>query len=208
MNPEARRPMELYQWQVLGLLELLRPRTIFLEEWKGNGGGKMVLEWIQEFGPLEPLLPRILELSKMPSVTGKPPAKEFSDLVGSLGAARLHTLRYVDEVELRRTLTPEELAQSERGLLTYLACANEKGPEKCQGIVQEYSKRREAWATREIIDHLRRHPGASVVLVFGAAHRFCDDFLRENFRPAISTLEINLEEFTEKRLVPPVQHCR
>ncbi|HKX12209.1 MAG TPA: hypothetical protein VJP40_03580, partial [bacterium] len=128
-------------------------------------------------------------------------------LVGSWGASKFHALRYPEEVDLLRTLSPDEWGQSGNGLLSYLACADRQGPEKCRSIVEENSTRREAWATREVVGHLRLHPGASVVFVFGAGHRFCDDFERENFRPSISTLEVKLGAFGIRKSLPTVEHC-
>ena len=84
------------------------------------------------------------------------------------------------------------------------------GIQNCQEVLEINSIRnREAWATREIIRYLREHPGASVVLVFGGGHRFCDDFIRENFRPRIRTLDVDMSNLGYPSMnVPAPDHCR
>lgn len=43
-------------------------------------------------------------------------------------------------------------------------------------------------ATRSVIEFLTDNPGEKIVLVFGAAHNFCDDFVRYNFIPKMDSI--------------------
>lgn len=210
MTPRAQGPVWRYQWSLLGLFERLRPRHIFVEELARSGGTQLVLERLAEAGPIEASLPNIQELRSVASAFETRPSPALSYFAGAVGADSLHALRYVNEVTLHRTLSPEEALQSQRGLQNSTDCLRDAGVENCSQVFEENSLRdREAWASREVIQYLRQNPGASVVLVFGGRHQFCDNFVRENFRPRMTTLEVKMDALGYSRLAPPTaRHCR
>lgn len=61
---------------------------------------------------------------------------------------------------------------------------------------------RESWATREVIQFLRKNPGEKVVLIYGGAHSFCDDFIRADFKPRMVSLWWELPNIPLDRDVP------
>jgi len=202
-----------YQWQVLGLLEMFQPRNIFYEEEPFSGGLNLALIYLDRspIGINKEWL-NFQELRSMPTVSGKKPSSEVSSFVARFGAPIAHLLRHPDEAEIHRTLSPEESVASRNALKRILSCEKQHGAQakKCNDLSQEHGvRRREAWATREMIHYLRDHPGAYVILLFGAAHQFCDDFIRENFRPEITMIEYNFnrDEFPVDYW-PKAVHCQ
>jgi len=184
-----------YQWQVLGLLEMFQPRNIFYEEERLSGGLNLALKYLYRSpSGINKEMLNAQELRSMPTVSGKKPSSEVSSFVARFGAPIAFLLRHPDEAEIQRTLNPEEYVASRNALKRILSCNKQHGAQakKCNDLFQEHSlRRREAWATREMIQYLRDHPGADVILLFGAAHQFCDDFIRENFRPEITMIDYN-----------------
>lgn len=114
----------------------------------------------------ETLLPELRSLvtqALLPRLSG-----ETEERIYQLGAGLLYSLAHRSEVEL---IPAERVGYGD----TIRAACARLGESACRTVVYEA---RESYAADRIMEILEEHPGATVALLYGAAHEFADDFQR------------------------------
>lgn len=183
-----------YQFNILKLLERLRPSDIFVE---GLSRDFTQDEIVQD---LQTRRPRDLEMIRT-HLMGNLPAQPTTAQVSTLffrDAAHVYALRH-PEVTLRRVMTPQEadqialLIREINPFQTLLGEAAGNVPaEMSESDRDLVFERRETWAAREIRallshpDWQAEHPQRRVILFYGMRHGFCDNFMEQNFLPRVT----------------------
>jgi len=180
MRQDDRQDYQLFiiasQWKTLQLLEQLGAKDVFYERVSKTTTGEDFLNQLRGNPRMSPVLPVIDALKVEHSDY---PPYGIGLLNVDLGAPYTYAIRN-PEVRLQPVFTPEEHKETLRMRVA----------DGSQNTLD-----REAWATREISQFLKANPGKSVVLVFGAAHNFCDNFAQQNFKPRMVSAWF---EFPEK----------
>lgn len=156
------------QWEALQLLEQLGAKNVFYERVSISTTGP---EYTEELRSQDPRILPIVDTLR--SAGREMPDYGLGIFNVDIGAPYSYALRN-PEVHLHPVFTPEEQLQS-IGIM-------KSGDEKARN--KDFFDR-EAWATRNIMKYLQAHPGESIVVVFGAIHNFCDDFIKADFKPRI-----------------------
>lgn len=176
---------KISQWELLRyLLEVLKPTTLFAEGLSENMTQAQVRTWVENHVSVEDqaLLNRLRD-NPFPIV----PDDALRALVVKLRPALVYVYLARDtEIILHRVMTPEEARISERERQNLSACTHQSDATVRLTCLRQHEnfvmQTREAWAVREISNYLRRNPGASIAIIFGAMHIFCDDFQRVGIR--------------------------
>ncbi|MDL1872490.1 hypothetical protein FBR05_09805 [Deltaproteobacteria bacterium PRO3] len=170
-----------YHKEMLGALEGLKQRHIFVEGLAFDIPANIPREQMMDL--LRRNFPEAVGyLEKQDPVETR--HQKDTILTALIGADFLYAFHH-PEVTLHKTLTlseaeftlrkVDEIKKRHGGNLRLVA----QDPE----FLDLALDRREDWATREMIQFLKEHPGESLVLVYGGAHRFCDDFVSAGLAP-------------------------
>ncbi|MFO1520420.1 MAG: hypothetical protein U1F57_12290 [bacterium] len=180
---------EAYQWEILKFLEALQPRHVFSEGLDRNltnpNEVNHYLSTALERAEIEPL---------QESLVGPLPPRpqgELLEIIIHHEAVNLYALRH-PQLQWHQVMTNAESLIDNLHYEAYSQCVlrNEEGcSERDEAFVMAT---RESWASRELMQFLRAHPGETAVLIYGAAHQFCDDLLRENFRPRVISVSFDV----------------
>jgi hypothetical protein len=170
----------LYQAKVYELLEHLRPKHIFMEglaEDLPPSSYDQKVKFMREM--IEKLEQQGVDLSN----------KENALIILALfGAGLVYSLKHKD-VFLHKTKTKAEEEQKDKILKEYIQKYKTFERAMKEPFFKNFVENvRENWVTQKVIDFLRRNPGEKVVLIYGGAHNFCDDFIRLQFTPYLASI--------------------
>jgi hypothetical protein len=172
----------LYQAEIFYLLEDLQPKHLFLEglpvDFPPSMHNQLILEVQKGYKDFRGMF-----------VEGESPEERKRKsliLLSMLGAGLTYALNHAD-VFLHKTHTEEENLwlenQRQKHLEKYRGDSNTQLQDT--SFWEIILNKRETWVTRELTHFLRDHPGEKAVLIYGALHNFCDDFIREGLKPYI-----------------------
>lgn len=191
-----------YQFKILKLLSRLRPKDVFLENWQINYTPQQLHHSDMIIDELPLAMRKQIGAALSPQRISKPTEQQLIT-IAFIRSAYVYSLAYND-VSLRRTLRPEESGTIEKCNDALMrnrklsSMGQMRHPETGELVeVQKLSfdlehpevvrvcSVRDKLAVREMIAHLKAHPGDRIALVYGMWHEVADDFEAAGFTPQV-----------------------
>ncbi len=165
-GPAQRNKVGLYQSLILEQLEREKPQHVFIESLYKDLKAA-------DLDPGEVALVRTI-FAKKPGLVDNQELRQ--GLLYQYGAGFIYAMLH-PEVQLHRTIEKEVSDHID-------AAIEHNDPDTGELILST----REELATEQVMEFMRRHPSMRVVLIYGAAHEFKDDFKGYKNHPTLTSL--------------------